>query len=132
MARGDKQRIGLAGEHYVASELLRRDWNAALTFGNTAHTDVLAERGDTRKPITIQVKAKQRRGGGWWMPGPADPARRDVDEWFIFVDFAVEEGATPVVYVVPRDHVAALRGCLEAAREAGRQSEISPSRLGPR
>jgi hypothetical protein len=74
MAIGQRQRTGLAGEHYVASELLRRDWNAALTFGNTEHTDVLAERGATRKSITLQVKTK-RTGGSWRMSGPAERAR---------------------------------------------------------
>ena len=45
MAKGQRQRTGLAGEHYVAAELLQRGWNAALTYGNTQRTDVLAERG---------------------------------------------------------------------------------------
>ena len=107
MTRGQRQRTGLAGEYCVASALLRRGWNVALTFGNTEHTDLLAEDAESRRLISFQVKTK-RTSGSWWMPGPADPSRRGADEWFAFVGLAVDENANPDVYLVPRNHVAAL------------------------
>ena len=89
------------------------------------------------------------------MPGPADPAIGESDEWFLFVDLAVGHGISPDVYVVPRNHVAALgcaqkavdpksggkiinvhdidgyRGAWKLLEEAGRQGEVSAPRLGP-
>jgi len=55
-ARADGQKSGLAGEFFVAAELLKRGLQASLTLGNAKSIDLFAinEKG-TR--FTIQVKA---------------------------------------------------------------------------
>jgi len=107
LAKGEKQRTGLAGEYCAASELLRRGWNVALTFGNTEHTDLLAENAESRRLVSLQVKTKQT-SGSWRMSGPAEPSSKGANEWFAFVDLAVDDDISPDIYLLPRDHVAAL------------------------
>jgi len=50
---------GIAGEHFVTGELLRRGWLAAMVKGNSPLIDILASKG-TR---TIQVQVKTRSSG---------------------------------------------------------------------
>jgi len=51
----DKQITGLAGEYFVAAELLKRGWQVAMTLENSKAIDLIAtnESGRTRR---IQVK----------------------------------------------------------------------------
>jgi len=51
----DKQITGLAGEYFVAAELLKRGWQVAITLGNAKAIDLIAtnESGQTQR---IQVK----------------------------------------------------------------------------
>lgn len=124
--KGQSQRVGLTGEYYVVSELLRHDWNAALTLGNTERTDVLAEDAASGRTITLQIKTKQTTGA-WRMSGPAEPSKSNAEEWFAFVDLAVDEGQRPDIYFVPRNHVAALGRAQQHfdAKSGGRFINIS-------
>lgn len=51
----DKQKVGLAGEFFVAGELLKRNFQVSLTFGNAKAVDILAYK-DEGAPKKIQVK----------------------------------------------------------------------------
>ena len=54
--RSDGQKSGLAGEFFVAAELLKRGLQTSLTLGNAKSIDLFAINDqDTR--FTIQVKA---------------------------------------------------------------------------
>jgi hypothetical protein len=48
---------GLAGELFVAAELLKRGLQTSITFGNAKQIDLLAHNPDTGQNFTIQVKA---------------------------------------------------------------------------
>jgi hypothetical protein len=48
---------GLAGEFFVAAELLKRDIQTSLTFGNAKSIDLLAHRADPEQTFIVQVKA---------------------------------------------------------------------------
>ena len=48
---------GLAGELFVAAELLKRGLQASVTFGNAKQIDLLAYNPATRKKFSIQVKS---------------------------------------------------------------------------
>lgn len=50
---------GMAGEHFVTGELLRRGWLAAMVNGNSPLIDILASKGAR----TIQIQVKTRTGG---------------------------------------------------------------------
>lgn len=50
---------GIAGEYFVAAELSRRGFIAAVTLRNTRGADILVSRTDSEKSATIQVKTIQ-------------------------------------------------------------------------
>lgn len=54
--RADSQKSGLAGEFFVAAELLKRGLQTSLTLGNAKSIDLFAI-NDYDKRFTIQVKA---------------------------------------------------------------------------
>lgn len=55
--RTDGQVTGLAGELFVAAELLKRGLQTSITFGNAKAVDLLAFNPDTGRSFTIQVKS---------------------------------------------------------------------------
>jgi len=55
----DKEKLSLAGEYVVASELCRRGIYAQLTLGTRKRTDLLVDTETAM--LRIQVKAKQGR-----------------------------------------------------------------------
>lgn len=55
--RADGQVTGLAGEFFVAAELLKRGLQTSVTFGNAKAIDLLAYNPKSGKIFTVQVKA---------------------------------------------------------------------------
>lgn len=55
--RVDGQVTGLAGEFFVAAELLKRNIQTSVTFGNAKAIDLLAFNPSTNQTFTVQVKA---------------------------------------------------------------------------
>jgi len=55
--RPDGQVTGLAGEFFVAAELLKRGLQTSVTFGNAKSIDLFAHNADTGRTFTVQVKA---------------------------------------------------------------------------
>ena len=53
-----KENLSLAGEFRVASELLKRDLFAGITYGNRKATDIVAV-GKNRRAVIVEVKASQ-------------------------------------------------------------------------
>jgi hypothetical protein len=49
----DKQNTGFAAEFIVVAELARRDYNVAVTFGNTKKIDILIEKNGISKQIQV-------------------------------------------------------------------------------
>jgi len=58
----DRSMTGLAGELFVAAELLKRGLQTSITFGNAKQIDLLAHNPDTGQTFTIQVKALRAKG----------------------------------------------------------------------
>jgi hypothetical protein len=58
--RADGQKSGLAGEFFVAAELLKRGLQTSLTLGNAKSIDLFAI-NDQGTRFTIQVKALEVR-----------------------------------------------------------------------
>ncbi len=56
-ARVDGQVTGLAGELFVAAELLKRGLQTSITFGNAKQIDLFAHNPTTGQNFTIQVKS---------------------------------------------------------------------------
>jgi len=59
--RADGQVTGLAGELFVAAELLKRGIQTSITFGNAKAIDLLAHNPETGCNFTIQVKAIRKK-----------------------------------------------------------------------
>jgi hypothetical protein len=59
--RADGQVTGLAGELFVAAELLKRGLQTSVTFGNAKAIDLLAFNEETGRTFTVQVKALRKK-----------------------------------------------------------------------
>jgi hypothetical protein len=59
--RADGQITGLAGELFVAAELLRRGIQTSITFGNAKSIDLLAYNPETDRNFTVQVKSIRKK-----------------------------------------------------------------------
>jgi len=82
----DKDMIGLAGEMRVASELLKRGYQAYITFGNAKATDIVVT-GDSNRFIRIQVKTSINRKNfvtGYY-PKYTDPNSIGPDIWVFYL-----------------------------------------------
>ena len=63
--RQPSNRIGRAGEHYVAAELNRRGAYASPFSGNVPGIDIVATDAKRTRVAYIQVKTKQRLKTNW-------------------------------------------------------------------
>ncbi len=59
--RADGQMTGLAGELFVAAELLKRGLQTSVTFGNAKSIDLLAYNPNTERSFQVQVKALRKK-----------------------------------------------------------------------
>jgi hypothetical protein len=78
--RADGQMTGLAGELFVAAELLKRGLQTSVTLGNAKAIDLLAFNPTTGRTFTIQVKALRKRTFF-----PISHARIEAQHVYIFV-----------------------------------------------
>ena len=53
----EKYAVGMAGEHFVAAELLRRGVLASVTIGNAKKADVIARNLESSKIEVIEIKS---------------------------------------------------------------------------
>lgn len=92
--RADAQKSGLAGELFVAAELLKRDLQVSLTLGNAKSIDLFAinEKGT---PFTIQVKTLRARN--YFL---IDLERVEDACYYVFVVLNKRE-VPPDYYIVP-------------------------------
>ena len=58
--RADSQKSGLAGELFVAAELLKREFQVSLTLGNAKSIDIFAFCERKKKTYNIQVKTLRK------------------------------------------------------------------------
>jgi len=59
--RTDGQITNLAGEFFVAAELLKRGLQTSVTFGNAKAIDLLAFNEETGRTFTVQVKGLRKK-----------------------------------------------------------------------
>ena len=78
--RADGQISGLAGEFFVAAELLKRDIQTSVTFGNAKAIDLLAHNAETGESFAVQVKAL--RTNNYFL---LDPAKVVPTQVYVFV-----------------------------------------------
>ncbi|MEM1122777.1 MAG: hypothetical protein AAGJ18_20195, partial [Bacteroidota bacterium] len=57
----DRQITGMSGEYFVAAELLKRNYQVAMTIGNAKAIDLYATDEETGKDYQIQVKTLRKK-----------------------------------------------------------------------
>ena len=91
--RRDSQKSGLAGEFFVAAELLKREYQVALTFGNAKSIDIFVQVSADIPPVTVQVKTL--RTSNCYLIGP-----RDVHPDQVYVFVLLHRVGEPVEYFI--------------------------------
>jgi len=79
------QNIGLMGEFRVASELIRRGYNASITFGNAKATDIIV----LNKSTYLRIEVKTCKNGEDFVtnyfPKYTDSDKLHPDIWVLFL-----------------------------------------------
>jgi hypothetical protein len=100
MTRADAQISGLAGEFFVAAELLRRGIQTSVTFGNAKAIDLLAHNSATGKTFTVQVKTLRTRNFV-----PISHSKVNPNHVYVFV-ILNRPGQAVRYFIVPGDELA--------------------------
>ena len=93
-----KYAVGMAGEHFVAAELLRRGVLASVTMGNAKKADVIARNLESSKIEVIEIKSSSHKQHKQWVVGGGIPESNDPRIW-VFVGIPTETEAPPTYYV---------------------------------
>lgn len=98
---------GAAGEYYVMSELLRRNFIAALAPTGVPNCDIVVTNDIGDRLCAIQVKTRNSTGadGGWHMSKKHEGLNSRT-LFYCFVDFGLGSDCPPFTYVIPADVVA--------------------------
>lgn len=96
MAAVNTALTGIAGVHYVVSELSLRGLIALPTTRNTAGVDVVVLEPDATAWAAIQVKSSSRvktgeGGRQWWPMGRPDKSLKGPNVFYIFLRYRKEE-----------------------------------------
>ncbi|MGE4242018.1 hypothetical protein [Ramlibacter sp.] len=115
--------IGVAGVHYVASELSRRGMVALPTIRNTAAYDIVALNAAGTKHANIQVKASSKKVSFFPMPPPEKvrPGPRDV---YVLVRWLVAEERYEGFLLSGRQARAAVEASCEYQSESIRRGTL--------
>jgi hypothetical protein len=91
--RADGQISGLAGEFFVAAELLKRDLQTTVTFGNAKAIDLLAHNLKIDHHFPVQVKTLRKTN--YFL---INPKRVDPEHIYVFV--LLNKPGEPVRYFI--------------------------------
>lgn len=94
MAEIQSSSTGLAGEYFVAAEMLRRGFSVGITMGNAKAIDILAEKDG--KQFIIQVKAIYKKKNVGW---PIMKDRVNTEIFFVFVNLNGDKMTNPDYYI---------------------------------
>jgi len=92
------QLSGIAGEYYVAAELSRRGYLAAITLRNSDGIDILVSSYDGENMISIQVKTTQ--GKKKWILNKKVEGEKSKNKFFIFVYIPISINESPEYFIV--------------------------------
>jgi hypothetical protein len=98
LTQEQKYHVAMAGEFFVAAELQRRGYSAAVTFGNAKKADVVASSLSDERAVVIEVKTTSNRE---WVVGsrlPLESTKRP-KPW-VFVYLPIEQLEPPSYYVL--------------------------------
>ncbi len=93
-----KQLSGIAGEYYVAAELSRRGYLAAITLRNSDGVDILVSNESGEKTFSVQVKTTQNKRK--WILGKKVEEDKAVNKFYVFVNIPNDLNSLPEYYIV--------------------------------
>ena len=97
-----KHSIGLAGEFFVAAELLRRGVMASVTYGNAKRADVIAVSPSTSAAAVLEVKSTSQKK---WVIGNHVP--EPTDNLWVLVHLPADE-SSPRYFVATAQELHAI------------------------
>lgn len=128
----DKGQIGLAGEMRVASELLKKGYNASITFGNAKATDIVVF-GDKNKFLRVEVKTSknQRNFVTGYYPKYTDPSKASPDVWVMYLPDKQAKSNGDRFFILTHEEVAELQLVVNKGNktEKGKGCDNIPLRL---
>ncbi|WMI70072.1 hypothetical protein [Mangrovimonas sp. YM274] len=94
----NKQLVGVAGEYFVAAELSRRGYLAAITLRNSDGVDILTSNIDGSKSFAIQVKTTQDKKK--WVLNKKIEDEVTKDKYFVFVTLYSDPSKYPDYIII--------------------------------
>jgi hypothetical protein len=98
---------GVSGEYYVAAELSRRGYLAAITLRNSRGIDIICSNGAATKSVQIQVKARTGERPSWIMNEKGENYHSK-NLFYVFVNLSEDLAITPIFSIVPSKVVASF------------------------
>lgn len=93
-----KQLSGIAGEYYVAAEISRRGYLAAITLRNSDGVDILISNINGDKLLSIQVKTTQNKRK--WILNKKIEEENSSKKYFIFVNLPIDPDSSPEYFII--------------------------------
>ena len=103
MAHSDKVSIGNSGEYFVAGELERHGFTAAVPMSNVKDFDILAIDRETHKQIAVQVKTTSQKGKSWTLNYKC---KKLFGENIFYILVSLNDLGAPEYHIVPSQIVA--------------------------
>jgi len=100
----NRQLSGIAGEYYVAAELSRRGYLAAITLRNSDGVDILVSNIDGDKLFSIQVKTTQNKRK--WILSKKVEVEHSEKKYYVFVNIPADINLPPE-YVILHSEILA-------------------------
>lgn len=95
--------IGNSGEYFVAAELERRGFTAAVPMSNTKDFDILAINRETYRQVAIQVKTNRGKGKYWLLNKKSEELKGGN---IYYVLLCLNELEQPEYYIVESELIA--------------------------
>lgn len=96
----NKQLSGIAGEYYVAAELSRNGYLAAVTLRNSDSIDILASDVDGKNQIAVQVKTTQGKDKWILNKKVENEANAFDNKYFVFVSLPDNKQLQPQYSII--------------------------------
>lgn len=93
-----KQLTGIAGEYYVAAEISRRGYLAAITLRNSDGVDILVSDSIGNHLISIQVKTTRNKLK--WILTDKIEKERSINKYFVFVSISNNISEQPKYFII--------------------------------
>lgn len=94
----NKQLVGVAGEYFVAAEMSRRGYLAAVTLRNSDGVDILVSSIEGNRQIAIQVKTTQRSPK--WVLTKKVETNYSPNKYYVFVHMPTGSTESPRYWAV--------------------------------